>query len=261
MTKPFKRVFVGGDTHCGSYFGLNPHPDSSISDKVYQTQKVCWEFFKEKVNKYKPYDIALWGGDLITGKNQKSGGRQVISHSLKDQCKIAVEVIKEVDCNKHRLHRGTPYHVAPTGDHWEDIIVEMLPDYNVQIRDHGFYKINGKNFDVKHKVSSSGIPHGRLTGLAKEILWAGMWHNNGVQPKPHVLIRHHVHYFEQILHDGCYGIIAPGLQGLGDEYGQMQCSGIVDFGFVVIDVYDDGTISIVPEIMKGFMQCSNNEVL
>ncbi len=198
---------------------------------------------------------------MITGKNQKSGGRQVISHSLKDQCKMAVEVVKEVDCNLHRIHRGTKYHVAAMGDQWEDIIVEMLSGYDVQIRDHGFYKINKKNFDVKHKISSSGIPHGRLTAIAKEILWASMWHNKGIQPKPDVLIRHHVHYFEQVFHDGCHGIIAPGLQGLGDEYGQQECSGTVDFGFVVIDVYDDGTINIIPEIMKGFMQCSSNEVL
>lgn len=263
-TRSSKRVFVGSDTHCGAYAGLT-HPDYFFvpaDTKIAQTQQTCWDFFSEKADKYKPYDIVILNGDIVTGKNPKSGGRQIMTHSMKDQCKIAVKVIEYLDCPKVRITRGTPYHVAPGGDHWEDILVEMLPkDYDVRIKNHGFYKINGVNFDVKHKIGSSSIPHGRLTALAREILWANIWHDKGVQPRPKVLIRSHVHYDEQIYHDDCWGIITPALQGLGDEYGELQCSGTVSFGFMVIDVFDDGEIKITPEIMKGFMQCSQPEVL
>jgi hypothetical protein len=261
--RPFKRVFVGSDLHCGHYVGLT-HPDyyEPSDTKWGQTQRSCWEFFSEKADKYKPFDIVILNGDLIAGKNQKSGGRQVVTHNMKDQCKMALKVIKYLDCPVIRIQRGTPYHVAPNGDNWEDVLIEMFPkEYDVKIHDQGFYKINGKHFNCKHKIGSSTIPHGRLTALAKEILWANIWHNKGVQQRPDVLIRSHVHYYEHIEHEGCHGIITPALQGLGDEYGQQQCSGTVDFGFVVIDVYDNGRIDIMPEIMKGFMQCSQSEVL
>jgi len=261
--RPFKRVFVGSYLHCGHYVGLT-HPEYQTKEypKIYETQKVCWEFFTEKADKYKPFDIVILNGDLLAGKNHKSGGRQIMTHSMKDQCKMAVKVLNYLDCPLIRIQRGTPYHVAPNGDNWEDVLIEMLPhDYNIKIHDKGFYRINKKNFNCKHKIGASSIPHGRLTALAKEIMWANIWHQKGVQPKPDCIIRSHVHYYEYVHHEDCHGIITPALQGLGDEYGQQQFSGTVDFGFVVIDVYDDGKIDITPEIMKGYMQCSQNELL
>lgn len=259
--RPFKRWLQLADTHCGHFVGLTP-PEywESESEKWGRTERACWKFFSS-IERYKPFDVVHINGDLIAGKNKKSGSRQLIRTAMKDQCRIARDAILFCDCDTVRMTRGTPYHVGAE-DNWEDIIKEMLPDgMNVKIKNHGFYNFNGKNFDVKHKLASSGIPHGRLTALAKEILWANHWYLKGVQPRPDLIVRSHIHYYEQIHHEDCYGIATPALQGLGDEYGEQQCSGTVDFGFIVIDVFDDGAIRIIPQIMKGELQASKAEVL
>ena len=259
----FKRVLVWADPHCGHLVGLTP-PEywESEHTKWGQTERVCWNFVAERLEVYRPFDILIVNGDAVAGKNKKSGSRQLIDASMKKQCEIAHNAILFCDCKTVRMTRGTPYHVG-ADDNWEDILPDLLANDGIDatIKNHGFYNINGKIFDVKHKISGSSIPHGRLTAIAKEILWAKMWHDRDVQPLPDVLIRSHVHYYEQIYHDDCYGIVTAALQGLGDEFGEQQCSGTVAFGFVVIDVYNSGEIRIHPEIMRGELQSSQPEVL
>jgi hypothetical protein len=261
--KNFKRALITADYHSGHLVGLTPPEHwESESTKWGMTERMCWQFYTEMVDKYKPYDLHVINGDAIAGKNKKSGSRQLITADMKDQCGIAKQAILFSDCKVLRITRGTGYHVG-SEDNWENVLADMLKleDVDVKIKNHGFYVFNGKNIDVKHKLSGSTIPHGRLTALAKEILWARIWNDRGVQPSPDILIRSHVHYYEQIHHDGCYGISTPALQGLGDEYGEQQCSGTVDFGIIVIDVFDSGEIRIYPEIMKGESQSSKPEVL
>jgi hypothetical protein len=262
----FKRGLFSGDYHSGHYVGLTPPKYWSDDDKKWgQTQRACWNFFSDRLNFYKPLDLVQANGDLIAGKNKKSGSRQLLKTSMEEQCELARDVLLFTECDLIRITRGTAYHVTADGEQWENVIARMLREgndkINVKVNNHGYYNFNGKNFDVKHKIGGSTIPHGRLTAIAKEILWAQMWCLQNGNPYPDVLIRSHTHFTEQIFHDGCHGIILPGMQGLGDEYGELDCSGTVFFGFYIIDVFDDGAIRIIPEIMRGELQRSLPELL
>ncbi len=262
-TRPFKRALITADQHAGHLVGLTPEGDwESRTTKWGQTERACWKFYAEMVDKYKPYDLHIVNGDAIAGKNKKSGSRQLITADMKEQCRIAKTAILFSECKVVRMTRGTGYHVG-TEDNWENVLADMLTleGIDCKVKNHAFLNFNGKNFDIKHKLSGSTVPHGRMTALAKEILWARLWNDRGVQPSPDVLIRSHTHYYEQIHHDNCYGISTPALQGLGDEYGEQQCSGTVDFGIIIMDIYNTGEIRIMPEIMKGEMQSSKPEIL
>lgn len=215
-----------------------PTADDPRFIKLANVRRDIWEWFASEVKKIKPVDVLLINGDALDGKGDRSGGTEQITPDRKVQCDIAMDVIEYIDPSVLRMTFGTPYHTG-TGEDWETIIADKA---DAKIGSHEWYEVNGVVIDCKHKIVSSQIPHGRLTALAREILWAKMWAARQQQPQPDIIIRSHVHYFEQVKHDNCLGFITPALQGLGSKYGARQCSGTVDIGFLVIDIYNDGEI-------------------
>jgi len=156
------------------------------------------------------------------------------------------------------LSHNTPAHTGREED-WEDVIDSLIE--GSAIGSHSWFDINGKIFDVKHKVGSSQIPHGRLTPLAREILWNRQWAGRGEQPRADVLLRAHNHYFEQLDHDDCLGFNMPCLQGFGSKYGSRECSGTIDMGILVFDVYDNGEIKWHKRTIRGKSQVAKVEKL
>jgi hypothetical protein len=160
--RKFKRGFFSGDYHSGHYVGLTPPKYWSDEDTKWgKTQRACWNFFSDRLNLYKPLDLVQANGDLIAGKNKKSGSKQLLRTSMEEQCEISRDVLLFCDCELIRITRGTGYHVTTDGEQWENIIARMLREgndkLNVRVNNHGYYNFNGKNFDVKHKISGSGI--------------------------------------------------------------------------------------------------------
>jgi hypothetical protein len=240
--RPFKRILVLADTHCGHKVGLT-HPDywDNVHDKFHAIQEEMWDSYTSMVDEYKPYDYLLFNGDAIDGRGERSGGTELITADRKKQAHIAQRAIQYADCENIYMTYGTPYHVSSDGEDWEAILAS---DLGAKIESHGFYEINGRIIDMKHKIGSSNIPHGRLTALAREIMWNRVWLvDREQQPRADILIRSHAHYFEQAEHMGCIGFITPCLQGMGSKYGARQCSGTIDFGILVIDISDDGEIT------------------
>jgi hypothetical protein len=111
-------------------------------------------------------------------------------------------------------------------------------------------EVNGVKFDVKHKVGSSGIPHGRHTATAKADNWNAIWADEDMQPRCDVFIRSHVHYFQYSGNSSKLRMTLPALQAAATEYGARQCEGYVDFGFVVFTIYEDGSYEWEPRILK-----------
>lgn len=242
--RSFKRTLATGDWHCGHQVGLSPpkyHTPTTDDHKYVKLATVrrdVWKWFEEALAPWMPIDNLILNGDALDGPGDRSGGTELITPDRKVQCDIAMGVIEFIDPTVIRMTFGTPYHTG-TKEDWEDIIADAA---GAKIGSHEWYEINGKIFDCKHKIGSSQIPHGRLTPLAREILWNRMWYSRGQQPKADVLLRSHDHYYEQCDHDGCLGFILPALQGFGSKFGARQCSGTVDIGFTIIDVYDNGEI-------------------
>ena len=136
------------------------------------------------------------------------------------------------------LSHNTPYHSGLEED-WENYVAREL---GAKIGSHEWLEIYGVVFDFKHKVSSSNIPHGRGTAIAKEKLWNQMWALRDEQPDADVIIRSHVHNAFMVGEPGLWlALTTPALQAAGTKYGGRQRSNTVDLGIIVFDVYPDGS--------------------
>jgi len=210
-----------------------------------------WNFYENKVEEFKPYDALICNGDAIDGKGERSGGTELLTTDRTTQCKMATKCLLLPDTETIVMTYGTPYHTGNLED-WENIVADKV---NVmEIRSHGFWEINGKNFNVKHFISASSLPHLRPNALAREIVQNRIFYQRGEQEKADVLIRPHVHFTAMIDYMDCKAIITPALQGYGSKYGARKCSAPVDFGITIIDVYDDGEIKCTIPRLTGKAQ-------
>lgn len=173
----------------------------------------------------------------MDGKGKRSGGVEQLTSDMLAQTDMATTCLKVARAKEYVLVHGTPYHVGPDGEHYERIVARNL---GAPISGHDWIDVNGCVFDLKHKVGGSTISHGRHTAVAKEKLWNTLWSLRKMAPKANVILRGHVHYHLDCGGIGWRAMTLPALQGPGSFYGVEQCSGEVDFGFVVFDVTPEG---------------------
>lgn len=244
-----KRVAVIADLHCGHRAGLTtkPYHRPHSKDKFHKLQIELWNLYTSKIDAIKPIDILIVNADCIDGRGERSGSRELIVTDRRKQVQMAVECIEYVEAKHIVMTYGTGYHVGRTEDWEEDIADAVKAD---KIGAHEFINVNGLIFDVKHKVGSSTIPHGRHTPIAKEKLWNIMWAEKQNQPRSDVIIRSHVHYFDFCGDARWLGMTTPALQGLGTMYGTRECSGTVDWGFVWFDVYSKENYTWKAEVVE-----------
>ena len=226
-----KRVLVISDLHCGAHTGLTPFPWQTT-----QKQADAYNMYYQWVTNNGPYDHVIVNGDAIDGTDSKGGGVEAITTDRIEQCKIAEVAIREAGCKSIHIIAGTPYHVGNAED-FESVLAVNL---GATFKGHGFYNIEGIEFNIKHKVGTSSLPHLKLAPLAKEILQNKMWYLEGVEPKADVLIRSHTHSYSQVDSQGCIAFVTPALQSMGNRYGSRQCTGVVNFGLIIIDVHQEG---------------------
>jgi len=237
-----------GDFHCGHIVGLTS-PEwqrkkilsiSTKRNKFYQIAHELWNSFVEILKQLPPLDFVVCNGDLIEGKGKRSGGTELLTTSMVEQCDMACNVINKIRlyCKKDFkliLTYGTPYHTANEGDDYENVIAkEVQAD---KIGAHEWITVNGVTFDIKHKVGNSSIPHGRFTALAKAGLWNRIWAlDEKLQPNADVIIRSHVHSYRFTGTSNQLCMSLPALQGMGSKYGSRQCESTVDWGMVLFTI-------------------------
>ena len=243
-----RRVLAISDLHCGSVVGLTPdeYQVGAIGSEMTKRAKhskvgrEMWFEFKNMLDDVGPIDVLLVGGDCIDGDGKRSGGTELITTDREEQAGMAVACINEI--RKHARSKrkfpivgvyGTPYHTGDAED-WENIVANRAEF--TKIGSHEWPEVDGVIFDLKHKVGSSGIPHGRSTAISKEMLWNTLWAEADLQPKAQVFLRGHVHYHEYRGDPTRLGMTMPALQAMGSKYGARQCSGIVHWGMVHFDV-------------------------
>ena len=249
-----KRVVVISDQHCGHMTGLTPTAWQTNGSnhagkraKLYAIQKEMWAWYAKTVKALQPISCLIVNGDAIDGKGNRSGGTELITTDLEEQCKIAEVAILHAKADNVVLTYGTAYHTSPDGEDWENVLA-----YNCgakKIGSHEWITVEGTTFDCKHHVGSSSIPHGRQTAISKEHLWAQLWEAKDLQPKSDIFIRSHVHYFTYCGGDGWLAMTTPPLQGMGTKYGSRRCSGLVDVGLTSFDC-NKGGYSWQPHIAK-----------
>jgi Mor family transcriptional regulator len=228
-----KRILAISDLHCGHRAGITP-PKFQTSD----AQAKVWDWYTKTVRMLKP-DVVFCLGDCCEGKGKRSGGSELIEVSWKGQIDMATIVIQEAQCKNITMVYGTGYHVGDDDD-YEDQVAQNV---GAIIKDHAFPICNGIQFDLKHKIGGSSIPHGRATALQKAKMWNAMWndHDRG-QPLANIIMRGHVHYHEYTGNPRGLAMTMPALQGWGSKFGQRQCEGIVDTGLVYFDIRPGDTV-------------------
>ena len=256
-----KYGLIVSDPHCGHLIGLTPpefqltieRANASNLVKYYDISRELWETFTGYLKTLPPLDFVVWGGDLIDGKGLKSGGTELLTTSMKTQCDMAIAVnehIRKYCKPKVKIIgvTGTDYHTTTNGDDWERFIADEAGF--MKIGHHEWLDVNGLIFDIKHKVGSSGIPHGRHTAVAKEALWNSLWAEVDMQPKSDVILRGHVHYHSFCGNPEKLCMTLPSLQGMGSRYGAKECSGIVDWGAILFEVKSKNDYNWYPFIRK-----------
>lgn len=262
-----KYVLTAGDFHCGHIVGLTPPEwqrklaleSTTKRNKFYQIATTLWDEFVNILEQLPQLlDCVIINGDLIDGKGEKSGGTELLTTSMNEQCDMAVAVINKIRlyCKpdfKLIITYGTGYHVSNKGEDFEDTIAKrVVAD---KIGAHEWVDVNGVVFDVKHKIGSSGIPHGRFTSLAKAGLWNKIWAlEEKLQPLANVIIRSHVHYFGYIGNANQICMTLPALQGMGSKYGARECEGTVDWGMVLWRINNINDFDFKPYISKIMYQ-------
>lgn len=244
--RQFKRIVAVSDLHCGSIVGLTPPGQWSHLEGVRAVQRELWCWYEREVQALGKVDAVLCLGDAIDGKGQRQGGIEQYTTDMIEQAAIAAQCLRAIDAKQYVMVHGTPYHTGQEED-FESLIAGELKG---SIGGHEWAEAHGVVFDLKHKVGSSQVPHGRHTAIARERLWNQLWALRDGAPKADILLRGHVHY-----HNFCGGptwlaMTLPALQGLGSRYGVRQCSGTVDFGFVHFDVYPGGKYTWEAHILR-----------
>jgi hypothetical protein len=227
--------------HCGHRAGLTPpgyqYPENNqdLELEVFgRNQRVQWDWYARTIDALQPVNFLIVNGDATDGKGPRTGGTEQINLDRTKQNKMAAEAIRHVRAEKIVMTYGTPYHVGHEEDQ-EQIIAGMVDAY--KIGGHEWPEIEGVVFDVKHKIGSSTIPHGRATPLLRAALWNALWAEIDGQPRARVLIRSHTHYSIVIDTPEILGIITPGLQGWGSKFGVRECEGIIHIGLIHFDIY------------------------
>lgn len=248
-----KRVVAISDLHAGHRVGLTPPQwqSSGKDDKWRKVRKELWDFYQYQITALKPIDILFVAGDAIDGKATRSGGGELITADMNEQCEMAAQSIWLAEAENIVMVYGTPYHVG-TDDDYEYLLSKIVKAD--KIGSHEWVDINGIVFDLKHHIGSSTIPHGRGTPLSKDRLWNLLWTEFNEQPKADILIRAHVHYHAFTGGSNWLAMTLPALQGQGSKYGGRRCSGHIDFGIVYFDVYDNGKYSWEAKICRASTQ-------
>jgi len=250
------KIIVISDLHAGHKVGLTPADWQKKSDKFYDEQCFLYDFYLEQINKIGAVDVVIVNGDAIDGKGEKSGGTELLTSDRDEQVEMAYQCLKEIKAKEFYFTFGSPYHVGKEED-WEKVLAEKM---NSEIKSHLFLNIDGLTFDIKHKINSSIIPHGRYTAIARDKLWNSIWAENEGQPLSDIIIRSHVHYFNFCGDDSFLAIITPAMQGIGSKFGARQCSGIVKTGFIYFETFGDKEYTWRPIILKYKNEIKNQVI-
>lgn len=250
------RLLVLSDTHCGSVFGLTPKnvyeleggPDS-LATRTAEERKRCWDWFSAAIDRMRPINRLVLNGDMVEGQATRQGGLELLVTDPQEQVAIARRIVEYVHCDNVAITAGTAYHTGIDTD-WERLLADAV---GAKLGGHEYYTINGVTFDLKHHVGTSQIPTGRATALAHEQVWNALWGATNEFPDADVIVRSHVHYHVAVTNivRGKVSMTTPALQTPGSRYGVRRMRGLVDYGFIVFDIYQNGEMSFSPVLWQG----------
>jgi len=258
--REWKRIVVGGDLHTGHLVGLTPpqhDPNGKAANgRFVKLRREIWDFYSttlKQLRKELPISAFIVNGDCIDGQGYRNAGVEEFTTDRIRQSEIAVDCIREAMAGQVFITYGTDAHTGKEED-FEEVITTLLPNAIAHsvIESKLYIDVYGLNFNCRHYVGRSSLPHTRHTAVAKEHLWNQIEALNEEAPLADALIRSHVHYFTYC---GGFakkrlwlGLTAPALQGKMSKFGEKMCTGQVDIGLLVFDVHKSGMWKWEPHI-------------
>ena len=258
VTKKSYKILVIADTHSGHEIGLTPpnwDDDSGPPRRksLYAIRRYTWDWFEKQIHAHGPYDATIFNGDAIDGKGDKTGGTEQLFTDRKDQSDMAIDILKRFPLGKLYMSYGTPYHTGKSED-WERDIARPNRDIGWQgaekLEGEGNLEIAGCIINYRHHVGRSTIPHGRHTAIARERLWNLLWAEREEFPKANILIRSHVHYLSYCGGPNWLAFTTPAACAYGTKFGARIVTGIVDCGFIVIEISSKGEYTWKPILLR-----------
>lgn len=208
MAVETNNVVVVSDTHCGCQVGLCPpkgvkldeggtYRPSRLQRKLWAYWEEFWQSFVPEATRGEPYCV-VFNGDAIDGVHHNSTTQ--ITHNLKDQSKIAREVLAPlVDlCDGNYFHvRGTEAHVGKSASAEEGLAASLgaIPNEIGQYARYDLWKSIGdkKLIHFLHHIGTTGSQAYEATAVHKELVEsfveAGRWRSD----PPDVIVRSHRH--------------------------------------------------------------------
>lgn len=228
-SKPIHNVVVVSDTHCGCQLALCPPTVQLDEGGTYNHSKLqsklwsMWEeFWHETVPIYthgEPYAV-VHNGDVVDGVHHNSTTQ--ISHNMKDQCAIAVEVMKPIVelCEGRYYHiRGTQAHVGKSAQ-TEDGLAKALgaiPDEHQYARNDLWLQVGGGLIHLLHHIGSTGSLAYETTAVMKELTESFVEAARWERRPPDMIVRSHRHRYVELAiptrNGKARAVVTPAWQG------------------------------------------------
>lgn len=222
-----KKGIVVSDLHCGSIYGLLPPGFRDYSGARVEYAHVgqsylwdCWLHFCKKARTYKP-DFVIANGDLVDGPQRKNAGAELKLVSPNDQVEAAAQCLGKLrDATgpaKWYFTQGTPYHVGDWGSHEEAVAAKLGATKYLSIgtgklvREVLWLEVEpGCVLEAAHHISTS-IGFYRATAMDRELQWSALSTKDASRgiPKAGLIIRSHVHYYNDVGHATKQGFTTP----------------------------------------------------
>ena len=250
------RIAFIQDTHCGHRGGMTP-PEYQFTfgrDGVWaDLQRKGWEYITAAIDELRPacgYRSCLLLGDLIDGRGEKNGGRELITTDVGEQADMAVELPRYVAPQKdsYAMVYGTPYHAGKLLDH-ENKIADELHIPASRRGERLSVDVDGFVIDIAHKIGGSGTATGGDIALRHEQVNSHEWSVEHGFALPHLIVRAHVHRWRRLADNRPQVMVLPGMQ-LWTAFGAREVRRIVHFGFVAIDVEGERIVQCHSRMMK-----------
>lgn len=228
------RIVIVSDLHCGSEAGLNPLPKTPLQRELLKRYRDCIANLGTKP------DMLICNGDAVDGLQLRGRGRGDEDWASA-QINYAANLLNEWEAGEVCLVSGTPYHTSTASgcvDFEELLAMQMRAGgtkvmftrkLNIVLR--GWFRLQ-----CRHKIGSSGIPHGRMTAPNRSKAWGALNASLGGGKAPHLSVFSHVHYWGYA--EDAFGAVmtTPAWQAIGGSFGDLACDGHIDIGAVALDI-------------------------
>lgn len=202
-----RNVVLISDTHCGCQLGLMPPKfkldsgvwvmQSDLQKKIWEMWKFFWDVWIPKATKGEDY-VVVHNGDAVDGVHHNSVTQ--ITHNIKDQVNMALEVLKPVvdnkKCKGYYHIRGTEAHVGKSGQSEEGLATALgaIPD---EIGNHArwemYLRMDKYLLHFTHHIGTSNSASYESTAVYKELIEAYVEAGRWQREAPDCVIRSHRH--------------------------------------------------------------------